>query len=123
MDWLRGSALALDFSQIRPTIIARQGEQRIMPTGTTIVSVSARQVYSDRGHPGVEATVTTAGGAQGVAICTAGISVGSHEVEFAYDGGKKWRGKGVMAAVNAVNEHIAPALVGMDAAQQQAVDQ
>ena len=88
-----------------------------MSTGTAIVSVSARQVYSDRGHPGVEATVKTAGGAQGVAICTAGVSVGSHEVEFAYDGGKKWRGKGVMRAVNAVNELIAPALVGMDAAR------
>jgi enolase len=67
--------------------------------------------------------VTTAGGAQGVAICTAGISVGSHEIEFAYDGGTKWRGKGVMRAVNAVNELIAPALKGMDTAQQQAVDQ
>ena len=94
-----------------------------MSTGTIIQSVTARQVFSDRGHPGVEATVTTAGGAQGVAICTAGISVGSHEVEFAYDGGSKWRGKGVMRAVNAVNELIAPVLKGMDAAQQQAVDQ
>ena len=94
-----------------------------MSTSTAIVAVSARQVYSDRGHPGVEATVRTAGGAQGVAICTAGVSVGSHEIEFAYDGGKKWRGKGVMRAVNAVNELIAPALVGMDAARQQAVDQ
>jgi enolase len=92
-------------------------------TGTTITSVSARQVYSDRGHPGVEATVVTEGGAQGVAICTAGISVGSHEVEFAYDGGTKWRGKGVMRAVDAVNELIAPALRGMDAAGQQAIDQ
>jgi enolase len=94
-----------------------------MSTETTIVSVSARQVYSDRGHPGVEATVTTANGAQGVAICTAGVSIGSHEVEFAYDGGPKWRGKGVMRAVNAVNELIAPALTGMDAARQQAIDQ
>ena len=93
-----------------------------MSTGTAIVSVSARQVFSDRGHPGVEATVTTESGAQGVAICTAGVSVGSHEVEFAYDGGTKWRGKGVMRAVNAVNDVIAPALIGMDAAQQQAVD-
>jgi len=39
-------------------------------TGTAIVAVSARQVYSDRGHPGVEAMVTTASGAQGVAVCT-----------------------------------------------------
>ncbi len=94
-----------------------------MSTGTIIQSVIARQVYSDRGHPGVEATVTTANGARGVAICTAGISVGTHEVEFAYDGGPKWRGKGVMRAVNAVNELIAPVLKGMDAAHQQAIDQ
>ncbi len=94
-----------------------------MSTGTIIKSVTARQVYSDRGHPGVEATVTTVNGAKGVAICTAGISIGTHEVEFAYDGGSKWRGKGVMRAVNAVNELIAPVLTGMDAAHQQALDQ
>ena len=82
-----------------------------MSTSTTIISVSARQVYSDRGHPGVEATVVTENGARGIAICTAGISVGSHEVEFAYDGGTKWRGKGVMRAVNAVNELI---VLGLD---------
>lgn len=89
----------------------------------TVVWVSARQVYSDRGHPGVEATVRTENGATGVAICTAGISVGSHEVEFAYDGGKKWRGKGVQRAVDAVNMTIAPALLGMDATRQQAIDE
>ncbi len=93
-----------------------------MATGTAIVSISARQVFSDRGHPGVEATVKTENGAVGVAICTAGISVGSHEVQFVYDGGKKWRGKGVMRAVDSVNNTIAPALRGMDAADQLAVD-
>jgi enolase len=94
-----------------------------MASGTAIVSVQARQVFSDRGHPGVEATVKTENGAQGVAICTAGVSVGTHEVEFAYDGGKKWRGKGVMRAVNAANELIAPALRGMNAADQLALDE
>ncbi len=93
-----------------------------MANGTEIVSVVARQVFSDRGHPGVEATVKTNGGAAGVAICTAGVSVGTHEVEFAYDGGAKWRGKGVMRAVNSVNDVIAPAVKGMDAANQQAID-
>lgn len=93
-----------------------------MSTGTTIVSVSARQVFTDRGHPGVEATVKTENGAAGVAICTAGISVGSHEVQFAYDGGPKWRGKGVQRAVDSVNNIIAPALRGRDAANQQAAD-
>jgi len=93
-----------------------------MATGTTIVAVTARQVYSDRGHPGVEATVKTENGALGVAICTAGVSVGTHEVEFAYDGGQKWRGKGVQRAVDNINNVIAPVLRGMDAAQQQLID-
>lgn len=93
-----------------------------MATGTAIVSVSARQVFSDRGHPGVEATVKTANGGTGVAICTAGISVGQHEVQFAYDGGPKWRGKGVQRAVDNVNYVIAPALKGMDASRQAEID-
>ena len=90
---------------------------------STIVFVDARQVFSDRGHPGIEAIVKTESGASGVAICTAGVSVGTHEIEFAYDGGTKWGGKGVMRAVNAVKEKIAPILIGLDAADQQAVDQ
>ncbi len=93
-----------------------------MPTGTTILSVAARQVYSDRGHPGVEATVITENGAVGVAICTAGVSVGQHEVEFVYDGGTRWRGKGVLCAVDNVNQRIAPVLKGMDASRQLVVD-
>jgi len=93
-----------------------------MIKGTTIVSVTARQVYTDRGHPGVEATVVTENGGRGVAVCTAGISVGQHEVEFAYDGGKRWRGRGVQRAVDNVNNVIAPALRGMDASHQLEVD-
>lgn len=93
-----------------------------MATGTAIVSITARQVFSDRGHPGVEATVKTESGAIGVAICTAGVSVGTHEVQFAYDGGAQWRGKGVGRAVDSVNNIIAAALKGMDATNQQAID-
>ena len=93
-----------------------------MAAGSTIVSLTARQVFSDRGHPGIEATVTTENGAKGVAICTAGVSVGQHEVEFAYDGGPKWRGRGVQKAVNNVIQTIAPALKGMDASKQREVD-
>jgi enolase len=93
-----------------------------MNTGTTIVSLTARQVFSDRGHPGVETTVKTQNGAIGTAICTAGISIGTHEVQFAYDGGQKWRGKGVQRAVDNVNQTIAPKLLGMDASKQLEVD-
>jgi enolase len=93
-----------------------------MAIGTAIVSVTARQVYSDRGHPGVEATVVTDNGARGVAICTAGISVGTHEVQFAYDVGPKWRGKGVQRAVDSVNDVISFELIGMDASKQLEID-
>ena len=94
-----------------------------MSTGSTIVSVSSRQIFSDRGHPGVETTVTTENGAKGLAVVTAGISVGIHEVQFAYDGGKKWRGRGVLKAVDNVVNTIAPAIIGMDASRQNEVDQ
>lgn len=91
-------------------------------TGSTIVSVVGREIMSDRWHPGVQATVITENGAKGVAICTAGTSIGTHEIPFAYDGGEKWRGKGVMSAINSINDKIAPILIGMDAAKQVQVD-
>ncbi|MFZ1756052.1 MAG: enolase C-terminal domain-like protein [Caldilineaceae bacterium] len=94
-----------------------------MPAESIITSVSARQIFSDRGHPGVEATVTTANGAKGVAVVTAGVSVGVHEVQFAYDGGKKWGGRGVLKAVQNVVDVIAPAVIGLDASRQHQVDQ
>ncbi len=93
-----------------------------MTTGTAITAVTARQVFSDRGHPGVECTVVTENGAKGVAVVTAGISVGEYEVQFAYDGGKKWGGRGVQKAVGNIVNTIGPAVIGMDAANQLAVD-
>jgi len=94
-----------------------------MPAESTITSVTARQIFSDRGHPGVEATVITANGAKGVAVVTAGVSVGVHEVQFAYDGGAKWGGRGVHRAVQHVTDIIAPAVIGLDASRQHEVDQ
>ena len=91
-------------------------------SGTIIQSVRARQVYTNRGMPGVEAVVTTENGATGVAMCTSGVSVGSHEVAFTFDGGEKFRGKGVLGAVANVNDVIAPVLTGLDAAVQSEAD-
>jgi len=93
-----------------------------MPKNSIIESVIAREIFSGRGHPSVEATVVTRSGAVGVAEATAGLSVGEHEVQFAYDGGKRWGGQGVMKAVGFVNDLIAPALRGVDASDQFAVD-
>ena len=94
-----------------------------MRRDSRIESVMARQIFSVRGHPGVEATVITENGARGIAVVTAGISVGEHEVQFVYDGGERWGGQGVMKAASNVNDIIAPALKGADATKQGKVDE
>lgn len=89
---------------------------------TLIKSVKARQVYSNRGKPGVETVITTENGAVGRAMCTSGVSVGTHEVDFAFDGGKKFGGKGVQCVADRINTIAAPALIGVDTANQLAAD-
>ncbi len=93
-----------------------------MPRGSKIESVHARQVYTWRGHPGIETTVTTVNEASGVAVVLAGLSVGDYEVKFAYDGGARYGGLGVQRAVDAVNDVIGPVLHGMDATRQIEID-
>lgn len=90
--------------------------------GTLIKSVTGRQVYTNRGKPGVEVVVTTENGAVGRAMCTSGISIGTHEVDFTFDGGARFGGKGVTKAAARVAAVIAPAIIGMDSANQAEVD-
>jgi enolase len=95
-----------------------------MVKGTLIQSVRARQIFSDRGHPGVEAKVVTTNGAVGVAIATAGVSIGEHETQFVYDNDpKRYNGKGVLKAAANVNDIIGPKIKGLDAAKQRDIDQ
>ena len=70
----------------------------------------------------MEATVVTQNGTKGTAVVTAGVSVGIHEVQFVYDGGERYRGKGVLKAVDNVNGPIAEEMVGWDAIEQRAID-
>jgi enolase len=97
-------------------------EEGVMPKGSRIESVVARQVYTWRNHPGIETTITTANDATGVAMVLAGLSVGDYEVKFAYDGGARYEGLGVQRAVDTVNNLIAPVLKGMDATRQVEID-
>ncbi len=92
-----------------------------MGQGQIIKLIKAREVYSLRGHPGVETTVVTQNEAVGVAVATAGTSVGGQEASFLYDD-DRLEGYGVGRAVNNVNDIIAPALIGMDASRQLEID-
>ncbi|MCL2758040.1 MAG: phosphopyruvate hydratase [Alphaproteobacteria bacterium] len=87
-----------------------------------IVKIHARQVLDSRGNPTVEADVTLSGGAAGRAIVPSGASTGTFEALEMRDGGKDFGGKGVTKAIANVNEIIAPAVTGMNARDQLAID-
>ena len=89
----------------------------------SISKVIGRQVIDSRGNPTVEVDVVLTGGAIGRAAVPSGASTGEHEAWELRDGDKsKFLGKGVLKAVAAVNQTIAPALLGMDATNQTGVD-
>ncbi|MDI9633504.1 MAG: phosphopyruvate hydratase [Methanolinea sp.] len=90
---------------------------------TRIERIFAREILDSRGNPTVEVDVRLACGAAGRAASPSGASTGTHEAVELRDGEKdRYRGKGVRRAVANVNGKIAPALAGMDAADQRAVD-
>ena len=87
-----------------------------------IVSVTGRQIWDSRGRPTVEAEVVLEGGAIGRAIAPAGASRGAHEAIDLRDGGEAFGGFGVNKAVSGIGREIAPALIGLDAREQAAID-
>jgi len=89
---------------------------------TTIQSIRAREVLDSRGNPTIEADVSLAGGGFGRALVPSGASTGALEAVELRDGGDRYGGKGVRRAVEHVTDTIAPALIGMDATEQEAVD-
>jgi enolase len=88
-----------------------------------IQRVHARQVLDSRGNPTVEAEVALRSGAHGRAAVPSGASTGEFEATELRDGGEQWSGKGVTKAVANVNGEIAGAVAGMDASDQQALDE
>ncbi|MGA1236876.1 MAG: phosphopyruvate hydratase [Limisphaerales bacterium] len=90
---------------------------------TTIQDIKAREILDSRGNPTVEVDVLLAGGAVGRAAVPSGASTGEHEALELRDGNKKrYLGKGVSKAVKNVETKILPALIGLDALDQLAVD-
>lgn len=91
---------------------------------TEIVDITAREILDSRGNPTVEVDVILEDGSLGRAAVPSGASTGAHEAVEKRDGDKsRYGGKGVLAAVEAVNDEIYNALAGFDAEDQRRLDQ
>ncbi|MFK3891021.1 phosphopyruvate hydratase [Sphingomonas sp. NPDC079357] len=91
---------------------------------TAIIDLHGRQIIDSRGNPTVEVDVLLDDGSFGRAAVPSGASTGAHEAVEKRDGDKaRWGGKGVDDAVEAVNDEIADAIIGLDAEDQLEIDQ
>lgn len=89
-----------------------------------ITNIHARQILDSRGNPTVEVDVHTSEGVMGRAAVPSGASTGKHEAVELRDGDKKkYLGKGVLKAVENINETIAEELYGMDVTDQRGIDE
>jgi enolase 1/2/3 len=92
-------------------------------TMTMITDIYAREILDSRGNPTIEVEVWTESDAYGRAAVPSGASTGAFEaVELRDDDKNRYLGKGVMKAVDNVNEIIAPEIIGMDALDQVGID-
>ncbi len=90
---------------------------------STIINIRGREIIDSRGNPTVEAEVLLASGAEGRAAVPSGASTGEHEALELRDGdADRYGGKGVQMAVQSIEESLAPALNGLVAADQIAID-
>jgi len=89
----------------------------------TIESITAREILDSRGNPTLQVEVQLLNGSVGWAGVPSGASTGKYEAVELRDGGSRFNGRGVLKAVANVNKIIAPAIIGMSAEKQAAIDQ
>jgi enolase len=90
---------------------------------STIIDIHAREILDSRGNPTVEVDVLLESGAFGRAAVPSGASTGAHEANERRDGdAARYKGKGVLHAVAAVNGELAEEIVGFDATEQVGID-
>src|SRR6266480_3947240 len=90
---------------------------------TASMDITGREILDSRGNPTVEVDVVLEDGSKGRAAVPSGASTGRHEAVELRDGGKRYLGKGVSKAVEAVNGEIFDAVGGMDAELQVKIDE
>jgi enolase len=104
-------------------LFLRPGKERRGIAMSEILSVMAREILDSRGNPTVEAEVLLDSGYSGTAAVPSGASTGSREAIELRDGDPdRYLGKGVLKAVQNVNDEIGPKLIGFDAADQAGID-
>ncbi len=89
---------------------------------TVIDNIWAREILDSRGNPTVEVEVWLEDGAHGRAAVPSGASTGIHEALELRDGEDRYNGKGVLKAVEHVNDDLTPELMGLDALDQAGID-
>ena len=90
---------------------------------STIDNIKAREILDSRGNPTLEVEVELLDSTIGRAAVPSGASTGKYEAVELRDGdSSRFNGLGVLKAVNNVNEEIAPAIIGMPATEQTAID-
>ena len=93
-----------------------------MSTSATIKGIKSREILDSRGNPTVEVEVTLSDGSIGIAAVPSGASTGAHEAVELRDGGDRYGGKGVLNAIAGITNGITPKLIGLNAADQKAID-
>ncbi len=89
---------------------------------SAIIDITGREILDSRGNPTVEVEVLLEDGSLGRAAVPSGASTGAHEAVELRDGDDRYKGKGVLKAVEAVNTEIFDALAGIDATNQAMID-
>ena len=93
-----------------------------MSTSATIKGIKSREILDSRGNPTVEVEVTLSDESIGIAAVPSGASTGAHEAVELRDGGDRYGGKGVLNAIAGITNGITPKLIGLNAADQKAID-
>ena len=109
---------------MRPSGLSLESLEHYNEVSMKISQVHAREILDSRGNPTLEVEITLADGSQGRAAVPSGASTGQFEALELRDGDpNRYHGKGVMKAIANVHQIIGPAIAGMDASEQEALDE
>jgi len=107
---------------IQSKFIKKLLKLKVVIMSSLIIDIHAREILDSRGNPTVEVEVVLEDGSMGLAAVPSGASTGEYEAHELRDGGDRYLGKGVLKTVEAVNNEISEALDGLDATEQQHID-